>query len=168
MPRAILRQVPATLLVALPLSGGTAFAAGGDRARLDEISSFRFDTLRLAIEDLAERYGSRFPSAELLAELSVLQQQVREAKAASRAGNPWSEKRLGNLAGQFSGFKRRALLSNPAVKDLRVLCVRRGWKQGVSPRQLSKLGIPSNHECRSSLPPLGSFEGSSSLEEGEK
>ena len=120
MPRAILREAAATLLVTLSLFAGTVLAAGEHRAPLDEVSSFRFDTLRLAIEDLAASYGNRFASAELLAELSVLQEEVRQATAASRAGSAWPERRLGNLAERLSGFKRRALLGNPAVKDLRI------------------------------------------------
>ena len=155
MPRAILREAAATLLVTLSLFAGTALAAGEHRAPLDEVSLFRFDTLRLAIEDLAASYGNRFASAELLGELSVLQEEVRQATAASRAGNAWPERRLGNLAERLSGFKRRALLGNPAVKDLRILCVRRGWHRRVNARQLWPIGIASNHECHSTLNPKG-------------
>ncbi len=52
-------------------------------------------------------------------------------------------------------LKWRAMLSNPAVQNLEVLCVKRGWNDKITPGELKSLGIASNHECHSSLRPTG-------------
>lgn len=143
------------LLVLLSFGSGTRPAAAGDAETLEEIASFRFETLRAAMEDLVETYGDRFPAGEFLAELSTLQRDAEAATGTSGAHTPWPKGRLEQLARQLANFKRRVLLANPALDGLRILCVRRTWKQGVAPNSLVKLGIPSNHECHSSLPPLG-------------
>jgi formylglycine-generating enzyme required for sulfatase activity len=157
--------VAAALCPALPAFGvaaegrqaaGRSFAAAVEGDAFERVASFNFAAIRSAIEDLAITWDEQYPDGpRLLAEVSALEQMARQAEAASATGVPWPEKRLLDLAGQLDGLKRRALLANPGLKDLEILCVKRAWKDGVTPDSLIKLGIPSNHECQSSLPSLG-------------
>jgi len=120
------------------------------------IAAFRFETLRLAIEDLSRTYSDRYADGrDLLAELAALEHTARQAKSAAQDGSPWPDRRLWDLYRKLNRFKRHALISNPAVRDLQILCVKRAWKGRVTPAELKGLGIPSNHECHSSLPSVG-------------
>ena len=119
---------------------------------IQRIKSFSFQTLRRAIEDLVATHGAEFPEgADLLIELASLEQQAQKAQA----GKPWNPQQQRELSRQLYSFKRRALLANPIIKSLDILCVKRGWNNKVTPGQLASLGIPSNHECHSSLSPTG-------------
>lgn len=136
-------------------------AAEKDVAKVDashplrQLESFRFSTLRLAIEDLSRTYGGRYTDGPaLLSRLSAFEQRVRQAKTAAKTASPWPVQRLRALRQEWHAFQRRAMLSNPAVQDLSVLCVKRAWRKRYVRIALHGLGIPSNHECLSSLPPL--------------
>ncbi len=118
------------------------------------LRAFRFEPLRLAINNLAEA-GQAPVAARLLDELSGLQREVASMTSAVPPGRRRTPQGVTRLEERLERFRRRALLRHPAVQDLRVLCVRRNWRQGVLPENLTKLGIPSNHECHSSLPPAG-------------
>ena len=113
-------------------------------------------TLRLAIDDLACTHGNRYAvGPNLLTELTALEQQAQEAKSAARAETPWRLERLWSLSRELYALKRRALLSNPAIENLQILCVKRGWNDRITPGSLTPLGISSNHECHSSISPVG-------------
>jgi len=87
---------------------------------------FEVEALRLAIEDLLVTHGDLYPQgATFLKELSTLEGSLGEATKPSRQGTAWSDERWGDLFGKLSALRRRALLANPAVRDLQVLCVRR-------------------------------------------
>ena len=115
---------------------------------LRRIKAFNGQTLRLAIEDLKQTHGDDYAvGPELLAELTELEQQVRQAISAADGEAPWPQQRLQNLSRELYSLKWRAMLSNPAVQNLEVLCVKRGWNDKVTPGDLKSLGIASNHEC---------------------
>ena len=117
-----------------------------------QIQAADFRSLRQAIEDLAQTHGDAYPRAtEFLSRLSRLEARFQQAETAA-AQNP---ERSANLRKKLDALKREALLENPDLRGLQILCVKRKWMNRVWPGNLSKLGIPSNHECHSSLNPTG-------------
>lgn len=142
MPRSVFTNL---FLLSCMLWTRTALAEPTAPLLLD--NSLNFHTLRLAIEDLIAIHGEDYPNgANLLAELASLEAQTAK---------PRSSQQQADLSRKLYTFKRRALLSNPALKNLQILCVKRGWNNKIKPGQLAPLGIPSNHECHSSLWPTG-------------
>jgi len=110
--------------------------------------AFRFDALREAIGDLVKTSGKAYSRGEeFLARLGRLETRVAGARRAGGA--------MGTLEKEFRALQREALLANPAIEGMTVLCVRRRWANGVKRNNLKRLGIPSNHECHSVLPPNG-------------
>ena len=101
--------------------------------------------LQAAIEDLMATHGEKYPNGQrYLDELKELQ---------SVAKNNLQRQ---NLRQQFNALQRTALLANPALEGLQILCVKRNWaEKGIGPGNLVPLGIPSNHECHASLPLSG-------------
>ena len=99
--------------------------ATADKQRL----AYRMESLRLAIEDLIETFGERYPrGAEFL--------------------ESWTEL-AGAIAKQESGVERRfavlrrdAMLANPLIDTDRLLVLKR--KKG-------QLGLPTNHQCNWTL-----------------
>jgi formylglycine-generating enzyme required for sulfatase activity len=104
-----------------------------------------FVALRAAIADLAATHGARYPDGDRhLAALAAL-----EADATLTA----AERRQ-----RFTQLQRTALLANPALDFDRVLVVRRRWgdqKNPLATPAMNALGLPSNHECNSSLARTG-------------
>ena len=146
--------VAAVLILASGAYGKPAAAGPADPMR--RIAAFNVKTLGLAVDDLARTYGEKYPDAAALrSQLSSLAKTAASAKAAAATGKPWDVKKLGDLSKRLQACKRRVMLSNPALADLRILCVKRGWKKGIGKGRLVGLGIPSNHECHSVLPRLG-------------
>ena len=149
------RSVLATLLF-LPCLLWTQPALSEPYVPMRRIKSFNFQTLRLAIEDLAQiSSGDSRGATNLLSELASLAEQAERAQSDAQAGHAWPLQRQWDLSRKLHSFKRKALLAHPAIRDLRILCVKRGWNKKVRPGQLAPLGIPSNHECHSSLWPTG-------------
>jgi len=92
-------------------------------------------SLRRAIRDLMETFGRRYPGgAEFLARLDALEQ----AK-----GRPAAQRDR-----EFRRLRAEALLANPLLDFGKLLLVRRAVRNSGDWRQL---GMPSNHECNSSL-----------------
>jgi formylglycine-generating enzyme required for sulfatase activity len=91
------------------------------------------ESLRLAIRDLAETFGSRYPGAD-----GYLQR--LEALAAPAGGVPAASRDA------FLVLQREALLANPLLDFDKLLLVKRGEK---------KHGLPLNWESNSSLPKTG-------------
>ncbi len=117
------------LALLLGLGPGRALEAG-DGA----LPESALESLELAIRDLSESQGARYPGgAGFLARLEALRREP--AKAEGRAA-------------RFESLKREALLANPLLDFERLLLVRRGNK---SPR----LGLPMNWEGNASLPRTG-------------
>ena len=99
------------------------------------------DSLRAAIEDLRTSFGSRYPKADdYLQQLDAIVQSFN--RGAATAGE------------QFSRLRQEALLANPLLEDLRLLLVKRNPnspKRGWKPPPGLEIGMPSNHECNTSL-----------------
>ena len=146
--------VTAILCLGVPLLAQPGLA---QRAKpLWQVKSFNFRTLQLAIDDLIRTHGEQYADGPVfLSELVELELQVQAATSAEKRDTPWPAKRLWNLSRRLYSLKRRALLANPVVADLEVLCVKRGWRNKITPANLKPLGIPTNHECHSSLPTTG-------------
>ena len=149
------RSIVATLLfLSCALCTGPALSQSVNF--LWRIKSFNCHTLRLAIDDLTQTHGDDYAAGpKLLAELTELEQQARQAISAADGETPWPQQRLQDLSRKLYSLKWRAMLSNPAVQSLEVLCVKRGWNDKITPGELKSLGIASNHECHSSLWPTG-------------
>ena len=115
---------------------------------LQYVQAFDFDALRLAIEDLIETSGARYPRGrELKSRLRALEAQCREGAGAA------------TLAARLKALKREALLANPLLDFGNLLLVKRGVKrlpQYTTKQQVAiSVGMPCNHWCNASLPRRG-------------
>ncbi len=120
-------------------------------ARADGVPSPReFASVEAAVADLIETFGARYPEGP-----SYLRG-LRDLRAAARRDEAGTVEALRRL-------KREALLANPLLSFDRLLLIRRRaphasanpkrrWHPGKAGRAL---GLPSNHECNSALPPAG-------------
>ena len=99
------------------------------------------DSLRAAIEDLRTSFGPRYPKADdYLKQLDAVVQSF--SRGAATAGE------------QFSRLRQEALLANPLLEDLQLLVVKRKPQlpgRGWQPPPGLGIGMPSNHECNTSL-----------------
>jgi hypothetical protein len=125
--------INATLLSAVVSAAAAQDAAAPDSSRpFNYVSSFRFDTIRLAIEDLARTFGDEYPAGQaLLSELSTLERRTQQARDATKAASPWSAQELWRLRRELIAFRRRALLTNPALEELGS-CASSARGEGVS------------------------------------
>jgi formylglycine-generating enzyme required for sulfatase activity len=131
MKTAIAVSVVVLALVARPV------ATRGQSA----ISPREIDSLRAAIEDLRTSFGPRYPKAEdYLRQLDAVVQSAGQGVAT--AGE------------RFSRLRQEALLANPLLEDLQLLVVKRKPQvpgRGGQPPPGLGIGMPSNHECNTSL-----------------
>jgi len=89
-------------------------------------------SLRLAVEDLIETYGSRYPGgAKHLRRVTELQKALAGARAA--AGKPGNPERFFELVLQFEPLRAEALLSNPLLDFDRMLVVKRRDARAYNP-----------------------------------
>ena len=96
------------------------------------------ESLRLAIHDLIETFGSTYPrGAEYLKGLDAIEK-ADDAKA--------------QRTSRFRKLQAEALLANPLVRSNRLLLIKRAVKNSGDWKQL---GLPSNHECNSTLERTG-------------
>jgi formylglycine-generating enzyme required for sulfatase activity len=104
-----------------------------------------FVALRAAIADLADTFGPRYPDAgDFLGRLDRLERS---------SALPAPERRR-----EFLALQRAALLANPLLDFGRLLVVRRKLPAARNPLGTAAqmaLGLPSNHECNSSLDRTG-------------
>lgn len=134
--RPSLRSFAAGLLILLRIAG-----AGADEPRALPREA---DSLRAAIEDLMATFGPRYAiGPRCLAQLERLQTPLRAGDAAA--------------AKEFERLRQEALLANPLLQENRLLLVKRapraqGKKKGWRPPPGFDVGMPSNHECNTSLP----------------
>jgi hypothetical protein len=90
---------------------------------------YRMESLRLAIEDLIETFGQRYPrGAEFLGEWNVLAAAIARDEA--------------DVEKRFAALRRQAMLANPLIDADQLLVLRR--KKG-------QLGLPTNHQCNAML-----------------
>ena len=121
------------LLGVLLLSPGLG---GAQPRKTPKAAPVDLESLRLAVGDLTETFGPRYPRGrEYLRRLSELQE-------AARVGDKAVGEKLRRL-------RREALLANPLLGFEHLLLVRRRIKTPRDP------GFPSNHECNSSLKRTG-------------
>ena len=131
------------------------------------VRSFDFESLRLAITDLIDTFGSRYPKGQqYLQHLNSLEQLCKPALSrvegaalfprTSRATatdcrngcvyrfrSSWE---LARLAGELKKLQYEALLSNPLTCFDKLLLLKR--KRG-------QLGLPTNHQCNTALERTG-------------
>lgn len=125
------------------VSGGEGMAPAAPA----EIDSRAIESLRAAIEDLGRTFGGRYSRGpEFLARLEALGRDAGGDEAARAAA--------------FEALRREALLANPLLEGMRLLVVKRKPASTVSPKGHKgwwskspgiEIGMPSNHECNSSL-----------------
>ena len=104
--------------------------------------------LELAIRDLSETLGDRYPrGADYLKRMADLKR-VQESNAAADCGKLGEAARraLAETARRFDELRTEALLANPLLDFSRLLLVKRGANQ---------LGLPQNFLSNSSLPQAG-------------
>ncbi|MEJ2705297.1 MAG: hypothetical protein P8Z79_22890 [Sedimentisphaerales bacterium] len=131
-PGHLLRSALFLLSMQVSLALGTAAEPTRNNPR-QYVQRFDFESLRLAIEDLAAKFGQRYPKgAEYLSRLDRL----REMTTADPV----------RLARGLSELRNEALLSNPLLDFDQLLLLKR--KRG-------QLGLPVNHKCNAGIPRTG-------------
>ena len=113
------------------------------------VPAAQWRALALAIQDLRETFGARYPRGdEFQQQLDALKARHAELAQmpASPSPLPSRASELAEIAGQFERLKTDALLANPLLDFPRLLLVRRSVKQ---------LGLPANYLSNSSLPQTG-------------
>jgi len=129
------------VLLAAGAAGGAAVRAGSDKT-IEQARGFDFESLRLAIEDLTESFGSEYRRGrEYLERLDMLERQSR-APAGSRAAGVDARR----TSRQLLKLRAEALLSNPLLDFDELIVLKR--KRG-------QLGLPVNHKCNSGISKTG-------------
>ncbi|MHC4748630.1 MAG: SUMF1/EgtB/PvdO family nonheme iron enzyme [Planctomycetota bacterium] len=110
------------------------------------VRSFDFESLRLAITDLIETFGQRYPKGqEYLEHLDSLQKLSRVSLNSFNQDDS-TETNLLKIAGDLEKLQNDALLSNPLLDFEKLLLLKR--KRG-------QLGLPVNHKCNSGIDRTG-------------
>jgi len=116
-------------------------------AAFDPLADSSFESLRLAVTDLRDTYGAKYPkAAEYLARLETIRKSAGAAAAAKTAGDAKAAEALAQLAKDMEALRREALLANPLLAFDRLLLVRRAE---------GKLGLPQNWLGNASIPSKG-------------
>lgn len=129
-------------------AGGTGEAPPPAVAKPEPILEARaILSLRQAIEDLSRTFGARYPrGAEFLDRLGAIERDSASPGAARLAA--------------FGALRREALVANPLLDEMRLLVVKRTPSAMARPKGHQgwwsrnpglEIGMPSNHECNSSL-----------------
>lgn len=142
-------------LAGLPLhtaTGATPESAQSSGA-FEQLKAFRWEPLRLAIADLSLTFGKEYPQGERHLERLRQLQQRAEAVLASPA-TAREEMSASELLRELERFRDEALLANPLLQSRRLLLVKRR-PSGERGTPGLDIGMPSNHECNSSLPRTG-------------
>jgi formylglycine-generating enzyme required for sulfatase activity len=109
--------------------------------------SLNFEALRLAINDLADTFGDRYPKAkDYLGRMETLKKSYDEVAAAAVGGEAAAKEKLKALAADFAALQREALTANPLLDFDRLLLVKRGEK---------RLGLPNNWVGNGGIPSKG-------------
>lgn len=170
-PKSVSATTAWWLALGCALSSPIAFAAapakskgaGGMAARTPApaptVALFQYQagTLAKAVDDLSRRHGADYAGGP---EFAARLQRLRE-RAPAGSGEP-----IGSaLWGELQELKREALLAHPLLRLDAVLVVKRKAQfPTIGPDGSSKwfnrgpgadIGMPTNHECNSSLPRVG-------------
>jgi formylglycine-generating enzyme required for sulfatase activity len=135
--RGILRLLTGTVAAIVLLSAARPSPAAKPK-RPAHLSAPRavnghFESLRLAIADLAESFGPRYPRGRQYLE------RLRALEAAAGSGDPAAGAKLRRL-------KQEALLDNPLLHFDRLLVLK---------RERGQLGLPVNHKCNAGIAQTG-------------
>ncbi len=139
------------------MASASAQAEQGD-SDLKFVEEFRFEPLRLSVRNMTKSFGRRYPEGrEYLLRIDELEKQRESAVSAFQADRQKSAAALREYASTLENFKREALLANPLLDFEKLLVVKRSnpTKGKTLNHNLNNFGIPSNHECNSSLPRSG-------------
>ena len=118
-------------LLAAAVLAGIALPSPAAKAPAPAPRKADFDSLRLAIADLMETFGPRYPDGPKF--LDRLSKVEKTPSAQTRTRN-------------FYGLRREALLANPALDFDKLLVLKR--KRGQH-------GLPVNHKCNTGIKPTG-------------
>ncbi len=117
----------AVLLVSM--AAAASVVAAGNESPTDSRPT---EKLRLAIEDLAETFGAKYPQATAYLErLDEIESKLSDSDSAARE--------------ELESLRREALLANPLL-DCRILLIKRSAKNRVK-----DIAIPAPHESNSGL-----------------
>jgi formylglycine-generating enzyme required for sulfatase activity len=141
---------------------GGALASGSAHAQADapasrsgpnrqnairQIRSFDFESLRLAIGDLVETFGPKYPnSSDYFQRLNNLAEARSAALDSFDPNDPSAQANLQKLARELDQLRRDALLANPLLDFDKLLVLKR--KRG-------QLGLPVNHKCNTGIERTG-------------
>ncbi|MFZ5832176.1 MAG: SUMF1/EgtB/PvdO family nonheme iron enzyme [Planctomycetota bacterium] len=125
----------------------------------DPVEKMRHElkTLPPAVRDLAATFGDRYPKSESYLERAEALSRRLEQSTAPGEPNPAA---LDKLRADLDQLRADALLSNPLLDLKGLLLVKRkpNWRLDKSGKPFfgsspgNEIGMPSNHECNSSVP----------------
>jgi formylglycine-generating enzyme required for sulfatase activity len=134
-------------------SAGEPVHAPASRAGLNRenalryVRAFDFEALRLAINDLTETFGPKYPGGrEYSQRLEHLARASRTALTSIDPNDAAAKANLLKLARELEALRYDALLSNPLLDFDKLLLLKR--KRG-------QLGLPVNHKCNSGIERTG-------------
>ena len=143
---------PYLLVLGVALAPGRAYAQA-DRAGVNRqnavryIRIFNFESLRLAIADLAETFGPKYPnSSDYLQRLKNLAEASSAALDSFDPNDLSAQANVQKLARELDQLRYDALLSNPLLDFDKLLLLKR--KRG-------QLGLPVNHKCNTGIERTG-------------
>jgi hypothetical protein len=124
-----------------------AFAGLNRDKAAQYVRSFDFESLRLAITDLTETFGQKYPKGrEYLEHLDSLKESSGIALGSFKQNHDSAKADMLKLAGELDKLRYDALLSNPLLDFEKLLLLKR--KRG-------QLGLPVNHKCNSGIERTG-------------
>ena len=139
-------NLTALILISLVWAmSGRLLAAPQDKP---DFLRYRLTTLENAVRDLDETYGIDYPrSGEFRNRISVLRQRLD-------SGGANGKNRTADVETDLTALQKEALLANPLLQSSQLLLVKRrpSVKRGTAGLEI---GMPSNHECNSSLDRTG-------------
>jgi formylglycine-generating enzyme required for sulfatase activity len=119
----------------------------GQGEAIRRVRSFDFESLRLAITDLIDTFGQRYPKGqEYLERLNRLEESSKIILSSFDQANNSAKADVLQLADDLDKLRYDALLSNPLLDFDKLLLLKR--KRG-------QLGLPVNHKCNSGISPTG-------------
>jgi formylglycine-generating enzyme required for sulfatase activity len=111
------------------------------------VRSFNFEALGLAITDLINTFGQRYPKGqEYLERLNSLKESSKVVLSSFNRDNNSAKAAAMKLTKELNKLRYDALLSNPLLDFNKLLLLKR--KRG-------QLGLPVNHKCNSGISPTG-------------
>jgi formylglycine-generating enzyme required for sulfatase activity len=111
------------------------------------VRGFDFESLSLAITDLIDTFGQRYPKGqEYLERLNSLKESSKAVLSSFNRDNNSAKAATLKLSKELNKLRYDAMLSNPLLDFDKLLLLKR--KRG-------QLGLPVNHKCNSGISPTG-------------